>query len=374
MRYNQHTSESVSDGHPDKIADQISDAVLDHVLSQDANGRVACEVMVKESVVIISGEITAHCEIDYSSIVCDVLSRIYQKRVSDQEIELIIKVGEQSPEIAHGVDHDKGIGAGDQGIMYGYATDETEQLMPMPIYLSHQLMRAHQALRKQEKALGADAKSQVTVAYQDGKPAYIKSIVLSTQHSAEISLEDLRELVIEKLIKPNIPQSLLTDKTTYFVNPSGSFIQGGPSADCGLTGRKLMVDSYGGFALHGGGAFSGKDCTKVDRTAAYMARYVAKHIVAAKLALRCEVCLAYAIGVERPVMIEIDTFSTNSLPEEDILRMIKQVFDFTPQGMIDTLKLREPRYSSSATFGHFGRDEVAFTWENLDRLDELNNQ
>ena len=374
MRYNQHTSESVSDGHPDKIADQISDAVLDHVLSQDKNGRVACEVMVKENVVIISGEITADCEIDYMAIVCHVLSRIYQKEIVEDDIELIIKVGEQSPEIAHGVDHEQGIGAGDQGIMYGYATDETEQLMPMPIYLSHQLMLAHQKLRRQEPVLGADAKSQVTVAYQDGRPAYIKSVVLSTQHTEEISLDDLREMVVEKLIKPNIPQALLTDKTTYFVNPSGSFIQGGPSADCGLTGRKLMVDSYGGFALHGGGAFSGKDCTKVDRTAAYMARYVAKHIVAAKLAKRCEVCLAYAIGVEHPVMIEIDTFATNSLPEETILAMIKKVFDFTPQGMINTLALREPRYLGSATFGHFGRDEAAFTWERLDRLDELNNQ
>ena len=373
MRYNQHTSESVSDGHPDKIADQISDAVLDHVLSQDPNGRVACEVMVKERLVIISGEITAHCEIDYSSIVCDVLSRIYQKSVTDQDVELIIKVGEQSPEIAHGVDHDQGIGAGDQGIMYGYATDETEQFMPMPVYLSHQLMRAHQALRKHESVLSADAKSQVTVAYQDGRPVHVKSIVLSTQHTEDISLDSLRDMVIEKLIKPVIPQQLLTDKTTYFVNPSGSFIQGGPSADCGLTGRKLMVDSYGGFALHGGGAFSGKDCTKVDRTAAYMARYVAKHVVAAKLAKRCEVCLAYAIGVEHPVMIEIDTFSTNKLPEEDILAIIKRVFDFTPQGMIDALKLREPRFLSSATFGHFGRDEDTFTWERLDRLDELNH-
>lgn len=371
MRYTQHTSESVSDGHPDKIADQISDAILDDVLRQDPNGRVACEVLVKDNMVLISGEITAHAIVDYSTVVSSVLAQVYQRKVTPEEIELIIRVGEQSPEIAYGVDHTSGIGAGDQGIMYGYATDETESLLPMPIYLAHQLMRKHQSLRRIDKRIQADAKSQVTVEYQGERPASIKSIVFSTQHTEEISLEALKDMVMNEVIFPVIPQELLTKKTQYFVNPSGTFIQGGPSADCGLTGRKLMVDTYGSFALHGGGAFSGKDCTKVDRTAAYMARYVAKHIVAASLAKKCEVCLAYAIGVEHPVMIEIDTFGTHTIPEEAILARVKSVFNFTPQGMIETLKLRSPRFLNTATFGHFGREESTFTWEQLDCLADM---
>ncbi|MEC7030780.1 MAG: methionine adenosyltransferase [Pseudomonadota bacterium] len=371
MRYTQHTSESVSDGHPDKIADQISDAVLDHVLQQDPYGRVACEVLVKAHTVVISGEVTANASIDYMRVVADVLSRVYNRRVDDQEIELIIQVGEQSPEIAYGVDHGKGIGAGDQGIMYGYACDETPQLMPLPIQLSHQLLLQHQLLRKEETMLLADAKSQVTIAYQNHKPVAVLSVVLSTQHTESAQLSDVRELVMDQVIRKVIPAELLTQDTQYFVNPSGTFVRGGPSADCGLTGRKLMVDTYGGFSLHGGGAFSGKDSTKVDRTAAYMARYVAKHVVASKMASRCEVCLAYAIGVEKPVMIEIDTFGTAQVDNHVILERIKQVFDFTPEGMITALDLRSPRFLPTATFGHFGREGESFTWESIDKLNDL---
>ncbi len=371
MRYTQHTSESVSDGHPDKIADQISDSVLDEVLRQDPYGRVACEVLVKAHTVVISGEVSANASINYSSLVLGVLSEVYNRVVDSAEIELIILVGEQSPEIAQGVDHGSRIGAGDQGIMYGYACDETEHLMPTPIYLSHQLMIAHQLLRKSHDIILADAKSQVTVAYQNHKPVAIKSIVLSTQHTQEASLQSVRELVMEELVYKVIPKGLLTKDTQYFVNPSGTFVRGGPSADCGLTGRKLMVDTYGSYALHGGGAFSGKDSTKVDRTAAYMARFVAKHVVASGMASRCEICLAYAIGVEIPVMIELDTFGTAKIPEEAILSEIKRIFDFTPEGMIATLDLRSPRFLPTATFGHFGRTGESFSWENLIMLNEF---
>lgn len=371
MRYSQHTSESVSDGHPDKIADQISDAILDAVLRQDSNGRVACEVLVKEHTVAIAGEITANANIDYMQIVCNVLTNVYRREVLPSDIELINRVGEQSLEIASGVDHDGWIGAGDQGIMYGYATDETAALMPMPIYLSHKLMATHKQLRQRNKQILADAKAQVTVVYKDSKPVEVSSIVLSTQHVEDISVDAVRTYIREALIDQVIPSDLVTDNTQYLINPSGSFIRGGPSADCGLTGRKLMVDSYGGMALHGGGAFSGKDCTKVDRTAAYMARYVAKNVVAAGLAKRCEVCLAYAIGVSKPVMIEIDTLGSYTIPEPEILKRIKQVFDFTPQGMIKTLLLREPIFLQTATFGHFGREDQSLPWEALDKVDDL---
>jgi S-adenosylmethionine synthetase len=269
------------------------------------------------------------------------------------------------------VDHDGWIGAGDQGIMYGYATDETAALMPMPIYLSHKLMATHKQLRQRNKQILADAKAQVTVVYKDSKPVEVSSIVLSTQHVEDISVDAVRTYIREALIDQVIPSDLVTDNTQYLINPSGSFIRGGPSADCGLTGRKLMVDSYGGMALHGGGAFSGKDCTKVDRTAAYMARYVAKNVVAAGLAKRCEVCLAYAIGVSKPVMIEIDTLGSHTIPEPEILKRIKQVFDFTPQGMIKTLLLREPIFLQTATFGHFGREDQSLPWEALDKVDDL---
>ena len=371
MRYTQHTSESVSDGHPDKIADQISDAILDEALRQDKNARVACEVLVKSHTVVIAGEISAVASIDYMSIVCKVLTSVYSEEVLPSSVELINRVGEQSAEIASGVDHDGWIGAGDQGIMYGYATDETKGLVPMPIYLSHQLMLAHKQLRKDNPQILADAKSQVTVVYDEGKPVAVSSVVLSTQHTKDLSVDAVRELIREKLIDNVIPKHLVNEKTKYWVNPSGSFVRGGPSADCGLTGRKLMVDTYGGVALHGGGAFSGKDSTKVDRTAAYMARYVAKNIVAAGLARRCEVCLAYAIGVHEPVMVEIDTFGTHTIPENEILDKIKNVFDFTPEGMIAALSLREPIFLQTASFGHFGREDMPFPWERVDQVDAL---
>ncbi|MCP8352274.1 methionine adenosyltransferase [Candidatus Synchoanobacter obligatus] len=371
MPYTQHTSESVSDGHPDKIADQISDAVLDAVLSQDPLGRVACEVLVKERMVVISGEVSADATIDYMKIVCQVLTGVYGKPCHPEDIELMLHVGQQSKEIAHGVDQHESLGAGDQGMMYGYACDETPAYMPMPIYLSHQLMRAHKKLRQTDPRILADAKSQVTVSYEGGVPSGIKSVVLSTQHQADMPLEEVRSFIQSSLIDLVIPKALVNKDTVYFVNPSGTFIRGGPSADCGLTGRKLMVDTYGGFALHGGGAFSGKDSTKVDRTAAYMARYVAKHVVAAGVAKQCELCLAYAIGVEHPVMVALDTFGTNTIPEDKILRMVRTVFDFSPKGMIDALQLQTPRFLPTAAFGHFGREGDAFSWERLDRLDDL---
>lgn len=371
MRYTQHTSESVSDGHPDKIADQISDAVLDDVLAQDKAGHVACEVLVKDQLVVIAGEITANATIDYETIVGRVLQSVYGHK---KEFELMVKVGKQSPEIESGVNQDSVIGAGDQGIMYGYACRETDALMPAPIYWAHQIMLAHKALRAQDTRILADAKAQVTVSYDEKGPLAIDHVVLSSQHTQAIELEDLRELLKEKLIDKVLPKELLHQKTQYWVNPSGSFLVGGPEADCGLTGRKIMVDTYGGFSLHGGGAFSGKDGTKVDRAAAYMARYVAKHIVSAKLADRCEVCLAYAIGVETPVMIEINTFGTETENKQEILEKVKRCFDFRPKAMIEKLKLTETSFIKTATYGHFGREDQGFAWEELDLLDGLKNQ
>lgn len=368
MRYVEYTSESVSDGHPDKIADQISDAILDHILSGDPMARVACEVLVKDRLVVISGEVSTTVDIDYMSIVTRVMSSIYHRPVNPDEIELLVHVGKQSPEIAHGVDHRSWIGAGDQGMMFGYACDETSAYLPMPIYWAHELMIAHKEWRKQNTEIQSDAKSQVTVVYQDNQPLFIKNVVLSTQHTEALSLEDVRKQVQKELIDKVLPHELFADDIKYFVNPSGSFVRGGPSADCGLTGRKIMVDTYGGMALHGGGAFSGKDATKVDRTAAYMARYVAKHIVAAGLAKRCLVQLAYAIGIETPVMIEINTFGTNTTSEKLILDKIKSVFSFRPRDMIERLGLTRPVFQKTATFGHFGRTD-GFSWENLDSLD-----
>lgn len=371
MRYTQHTSESVSKGHPDKIADQISDAVLDRALAEDKNARVACETLVKDNLVLIAGEISAKARIDYKEVVHSVLSQVCKERYDINNIELIVRVGEQSPEIASGVDQDRAIGAGDQGIMYGYACRETSAFMPSPIYWAHQLIMRHNALRGQVEGLEADAKAQVTVSYQDNQPVAIKHVVLSTQHSEVLALEDVRGLVQTEIIDQVLPAELLGADTNYWVNPSGSFHVGGPYADCGLTGRKLMVDTYGGFSLHGGGAFSGKDSTKVDRTAAYMARYVAKHVVASGLADRCEVCLAYAIGVEEPVMIDIDTFGTAKGSEVMILEKVKKVFDFRPKAMIEQLGLNKPVFLPTATYGHFGREDQDFSWERLDQLDRL---
>lgn len=368
MRYIKHTSESVSNGHPDKMADQISDAVLDNVLSQDPDARVACETLLKDNLVIIAGEITADAQIDYRAIVSKVLFDVYRKNV---DFELMVRVGEQSKEIAHGVDQTGLIGAGDQGIMYGYASKETKAYMPSPIYWAHQLMLGHQALRDQDDRILADAKAQVTVVYGDDKPIGIEHIVVSSQHSDALSLEELRKLIQTQLIERVIPAHLMNKDTKCWINPSGCFSQGGPDADCGLTGRKLMVDTYGGFSLHGGGAFSGKDSTKVDRTAAYMARYVAKHVVASGLADRCEVCLAYAIGVEEPVMVDIDTFGTATVDKQVILYKINKVFDFRPKAMIAQLELTKPVFAKTATYGHFGREDQDFSWERLDRLEQF---
>lgn len=368
MRYIKHTSESVSNGHPDKIADQISDAILDHVLSQDPDARVACETLLKDHLVIIAGEITTKAQVDYEGVVKQVLLDIYQK---ETPFELQVHVGEQSPEIAHGVDQEDSIGAGDQGIMYGYACQETPAYMPSPIYWAHQLMLAHRKLREKEPRILADAKAQVTVRYQDEKPVCIEHVLVSTQHTKELSLEALRDIIQQELIDRVIPKDWVNEETQYWINPSGSFLKGGPEADSGLTGRKLMVDTYGGFALHGGGAFSGKDSTKVDRTAAYMARYVAKHVVASGLSERCEVCLAYAIGVEAPVMVDIDTFGTATVDKQVILDKINKVFDFRPKAMIERLGLKKPVFSKTATYGHFGREDQDFSWERLDLLDQF---
>jgi S-adenosylmethionine synthetase len=369
MRYSKHTSESVSNGHPDKIADQISDAVLDCVLAQDPNARVACEALLKDGLVVVAGEITANAEINYRQIIGEVFEDIYLGEVPN--FELLVRVGKQSPEIAKGIDQSDLIGAGDQGIMYGYASKETETYMPSPIYWAHQLMLAHRKLRLKDQRILADAKAQVTVAYDGEKPIGIEHIVVSSQHSASLSLEELRDILQNELIASVIPKDLLLPNIQCWINPSGSFLQGGPDADCGLTGRKLMVDTYGGFSLHGGGAFSGKDSTKVDRTAAYMARYVAKHIVASGLASRCEVCLAYAIGVEKPVMIDIDTFETAIVDKQVILDIIKKVFDFRPKAMIAHLGLTQPVFGKTATYGHFGRKDQDFSWERLDLLDQF---
>lgn len=369
MRRVVNTSESVSDGHPDKVADQISDAILDHILIQDPLARVACEVLVKDKLVVISGEISTFVEVDYLAVVCKVLQSIHNRTINEDEVELLVQVGKQSVEIANGVDHRSWIGAGDQGMMFGYACDETAAYLPAPIYWAHQLMLAQKLYRHKNTNILADAKSQVTVVYQEGIPTHIKNVVLSTQHTENVSVEEVRDIIQKEVIEQVLPEEMLSKDTVYMVNPSGSFIKGGPSADCGLTGRKIMVDTYGGMALHGGGAFSGKDATKVDRTAAYMARYVAKHVVAAGLAKRCQVQLAYAIGVEHPVMIELDTFGTSTMPETDILSKIKTLFSFKPRDMINQLGLTKPIFQSSAAFGHFGRD--VFPWEQLDQLDEF---
>ncbi len=367
MSYRLITCESVSDGHPDKIADQISDAILDAALGQDANARVACEVMVKDRWICISGEITFKGKIDYQSVVKQVLADIYHVEAESGAFELETHISEQSPEIAQGVEHDGLIGAGDQGVMYGYACDENDALMPMPALLAHQFMQRQKKMRQQYDFLGSDAKAQVTLAYEHHSPIYVDTVLVSTQHTNKIQLDQLRTWVMENIIQPVVPKQLWHQDTKVIVNPAGSFIQGGPSADCGLTGRKIIVDTYGGVAHHGGGAFSGKDATKVDRTAAYMARYVAKHIVASGIAKRCEVQLAYAIGKSQPVAISIDTFGTHIIPESKILEIVKESFDFSIKAMIDKLDLKNPIFTESARFGHFGRD--GFAWEVLSTED-----
>ncbi len=376
-RFHVFTSESVSEGHPDKIADQISDAVLDAILEKDKKARVACETFVKTGMILVGGEITTTTWVDVDDIARRVVRDIGYDS-SDMGFDwascaVLTAIGKQSPDIAQGVDTSatKVLGAGDQGMMFGYATRETDVLMPAPIAYSHRLMQKQAELRKSKKLpwLRPDAKCQLTMHYQDGKPVGIDTIVFSTQHAPEVTHHDLIEAVREEIIKPVLPAAWLTAETRYLINPTGRFVIGGPLGDCGLTGRKIIVDTYGGMARHGGGCFSGKDPSKVDRSAAYAARHVAKNIVAAGLADKCEIQVSYAIGVAEPTSISIDTFGTGVLPELAIIDLISTHFDLTPQGIIDHHDLLRPIYRNTATYGHYGREE--FPWERLDKVDAL---
>ncbi|RUR09882.1 methionine adenosyltransferase [Legionella sp. km772] len=371
------TSESVSEGHPDKIADQISDAILDAILEQDPHARVACEVLVKTSMVLVGGEITTKANIDVEDITRHVIKDIgynsSQMGFDWKSCAVLSAIGKQSPDIAQGVDNKKTkiLGAGDQGLMFGYASRETDVFMPAPIAYAHRLMEKQASLRKSEALswLRPDAKSQLTLKYENGVPVEVDTVVFSTQHSPDIAQEDLIEAVKEEIIKAVLPADWLTAKTRYFINPTGRFVIGGPLGDCGLTGRKIIVDTYGGMARHGGGCFSGKDPSKVDRSAAYAARYVAKNIVAAGLADKCEIQVSYAIGVAEPTSIFVETFGTGHLQSNEIIELIQAHFDLTPQGIIDHLDLLRPIYRQTATYGHYGREE--FPWERLDKVDEL---
>jgi S-adenosylmethionine synthetase len=374
MRNFLFTSESVKEGHPDKIADQISDAVLDEVMRQDPKGRVACETLVTTGLVVVSGEITTTAHIDYDELIRKTVEQVgYDNALfgfDSTTCAVMCTIKRQSPDIAMGVDTG---GAGDQGLMFGYACDETEELMPMPIQLAHRLTQRLSEVRKSKKVdfLRPDGKSQVTVEYRNGKPVRVDCVVISTQHSDTVPNEDLRHAVMEYVIKPIIPAHMLDAHTKYHINPTGRFVIGGPMGDAGLTGRKIIVDTYGGYSRHGGGAFSGKDPSKVDRSACYMARYIAKNIVAAGLAKRAEVQLAYAIGVAEPVSVMVDTFGTAAIPEEKITELVRQNFSLTPKAIIETLDLRKPVYKQTAAYGHFGRTGPGFTWEKTDRADAL---
>lgn len=383
-KYTLFTSESVSEGHPDKIADQISDAVLDSILEQDPAARVACETLVKTGMVLIAGEITTSAWIDLEPLVRKVINEIgytsSDMGFDGSSCSVLNAIGKQSPDIAMGVDgseadtagHEQG--AGDQGLMFGYATNETDVLMPAPITYAHRLMKKQAELRKNGQLgfLRPDAKSQVTFRYDEqGKPCAIDAIVLSTQHNPDVTQAQIREAVIEEIIKPVIPKQWLSDNTQYFINPTGNFVIGGPMGDCGLTGRKIIVDTYGGMARHGGGAFSGKDPSKVDRSAAYAGRYVAKNIVAAGLADRCEIQVSYAIGVAEPTSISIDTFGTGKIEDAKIIELVREHFDLRPKGLIDMLNLTRPIYAPTASYGHFGRTEEDFTWEKTDKAEVL---
>ncbi len=371
------TSESVSEGHPDKVADQISDAVLDAILKQDKTSRVAAETLVKDNLVVLAGEITTGAKVDYQSVVRKTIKRIgYDDPVigfDTHTCTVIVAYGEQSRDIAQGVDEGKGLdldqGAGDQGLMFGYACDETPSLMPLPIYLSHRLVERQSELRRDGRMpwLRPDAKSQVTIKYASGKPDAIDTVVLSTQHKPGMSHKQIEEAVIEQIIKPVLPKNLVKGKVKYLVNPTGSFEIGGPKGDCGLTGRKIIVDTYGGSAPHGGGAFSGKDPSKVDRSAAYAARYVAKNIVAAGLASKCLVQVSYAIGVAQPTSVMVTTQGTGKIPDEKLSQLVLANFDLRPKGIIQMLDLLRPIYEKTASYGHFGREEPEFTWEATDK-------
>ena len=375
------TSESVSEGHPDKVADQISDAVLDAILAQDKHGRVAAETLVATGLVVMAGQITTSAKVSYSEVARDIIKKIgYDDSAIGfdyRSCAVLTAYDAQSVDIAQGVDEGKGLdleqGAGDQGLMYGFACDETPQLMPVPIYYSHRLMERHAELRKDGRLpwLRPDAKSQVTVRYLDGKPSQVETVVISTQHHPDVTHAQIEEAVIEEIVKPVFPKDMLRADTKYLINPTGRFVIGGPMGDTGLTGRKIIVDTYGGYSRHGGGAFSGKDPSKVDRSAAYAARHVAKNIVAAGLAKKCEVQVAYAIGVARPVSVLVDTFGTGKIADDKIAKLVEKHFDLRPKGIIHALDLLRPIYLKTAAYGHFGRDEPEFTWEATDKAAAL---
>ncbi len=374
------TSESVSEGHPDKVCDQISDSVLDAILAQHKGARVACETLVKNNLIVLAGEITTSANIDVEKVAREAVRSIgYTDEMGfgPDSCTVLTAIGRQSPHIAQGVDEGRGLdleqGAGDQGLMFGYATSETPELMPMPISLAHRLVKRQSDVRKNGRLgwLRPDAKSQVTVRYVNGKPAGIDAVVLSTQHAPGVSYDTIKEAVIEEIVKPVLPKEWLGRDTKYFINPTGAFEIGGPVGDAGLTGRKIIVDTYGGMARHGGGAFSGKDPSKVDRSAAYAGRYVAKNVVAAGLADRCEIQIAYAIGIARPVSVHVDTFGTGRMPDGRIAELVCAHFDLRPKGIIQMLDLLRPIYAATAAYGHFGRSEPAFSWERTDRAEQL---
>ena len=371
------TSESVSEGHPDKVADQISDAILDAILTQDSSARVAAETLTNTGLVLLAGEITTTATVDYIKVARETIKDIGyddpEKGIDFNGCSVLVAYDRQSPDIAQGVDKAQddplNQGAGDQGLMFGYACNETLQLMPLPIWLSHRLVEKQASVRKANKIdwLRPDAKSQVTLKYVDNKPVAIDTIVLSTQHDPNVSQSTIREAVIEEIIKPTLPGNIDTSSIKYLINPTGNFVIGGPQGDCGLTGRKIIVDTYGGAAPHGGGAFSGKDPSKVDRSAAYAARYVAKNIVSSNLADRCLVQLSYAIGVAEPTSVMVDTYGTGKLSDSELIKIIKNNFDLRPKGIVDMLDLLKPIYKKTAAYGHFGRDEETFTWEKTDK-------
>ena len=375
------TSESVSMGHPDKLADQISDGVLDAIFAQDPNSRVACETMVTTGIAIVAGEISTKAQVDFQTVIRNVIREVGytddDMGICADTCAVMVSIDKQSPDIAQGVDDDassgKDIGAGDQGLMFGYACNDTPELMPMPIALSHRILNRLTEARQNEEVnwLRPDSKSQVTIEYEGNKPVRIDTVVVSTQHSPDVEQDAIREFVIENVVKPSLPSELINGEITYHINPTGRFVIGGPHGDCGLTGRKIIVDTYGGWGRHGGGAFSGKDPTKVDRSAAYMARHVAKNIVAAGLAERCEVQLAYAIGVAEPVSVFVDTEGTGTIPDEKICSIVREIFPLSPRGIIEYLELRRPIFQKTAFGGHFGRTEPEFTWEKTNKVDEM---
>jgi S-adenosylmethionine synthetase len=375
------TSESVSEGHPDKVADQISDAVLDAILAQDKYARVAAETLVNTGLVVMAGEITTTAVVDFQHVARETIKRIgydnTEYGIDYKGCAVLVAYDKQSPDIAQGVTEGQGLdleqGAGDQGLMFGFACDETPQFMPLPIYLAHRLVERQSELRRDGRLpwLRPDAKSQVTVRYKDGKPDAIDTVVLSTQHAPQIEHKQIEEAVIEQIVKPVLPAHLIKGKVRYFINPTGRFVVGGPQGDCGLTGRKIIVDTYGGAAHHGGGAFSGKDPSKVDRSAAYAGRYVAKNIVAAGLASKCEIQVSYAIGVARPTSVMVTTFGTGRIADEKIAELVQRHFDLRPKGIVQMLDLLRPIYQKTAAYGHFGREEPEFTWEAADKVEAL---